>query len=1023
MYVNSLFLKALFTPINWIHPAFTFDPQMKGKFLLLSLLLGLAATSQSQETFPVNGVHDDRHTVHAFINAEIYISPEQKLDSASLVVKDGRITAVGKGIQLPKNTVIHPCNGLTIYPSFIDAYAGFNAKEKREQHPTVASNWNHAIHPEFEYQQEFPINEKTKNDWLISGFGVVNVHLRDGIMRGSSSTFHLGIDQPNKAIIRNNSIQHFSFSKGSSKQDYPSSLVGAIALIRQTLYDAQWYVQGESKEFNTSLVALNKNPKVTRIFELNHALSIRNVQGISEEFGLPFTLKATGQEYLNLDELPENASIILPLNFPKAFDIKDPFEARIISLSELKHWEAAPFCATILMEAGHNISLTRDTIKTHKEFLAALVTLSKTGMSHRDLLQSLTTNPAKILGLEKELGTLSPQKIANFFISEGHINDPTFRIVEHWNVGERVFSTPALNTSLIGKYNLVVDGKEYEVSVRDVKNKAIKSSGFNKATKLKIAVEIENEDELLTLVLKEDSTKNLLYRLSGKISLNGTLWDGNGIDSNGAWITWAAIKDRGKPKQDTSKSEPKNDTLIRPSFLNPNKAFGVSSTQESNPSFVITNAVVWTCADTGKLERADIWIENGKIKAVGAGMLYPNDLIRLDAKGRHVTPGIIDEHSHIGLRGGVNEGAQASSAEVRMSDAIDPWNINLYRQLAGGVTAAQLLHGSANPIGGQSALIKLKWGQSASEMLIDDADGFIKFALGENVKRSNSRNNKGRFPLTRMGVEQSYIDAFTRAEEYQSSMALAPSSKNKPSSTSPMVRRDLELDVLVEILDKKRFISCHSYVQSEILMLMDVADSFDFKVNTFTHILEGYKVADKMLEHGAQASTFSDWWAYKFEVNDAIPYNAAILTKVGVNTAINSDDAEMGRRLNQEAAKTMKYGGISEEEALKMITINPAKMLHLDDRIGSIEEGKDADLVLWSDHPLSVYSHAEKTYIEGQQYFDYASQNAQQLAIQKERARITAKIMADKSSTKKPVKPKDQHEYHCDTLVEDYLTE
>jgi imidazolonepropionase-like amidohydrolase len=432
---------------------------------------------------------------------------------------------------------------------------------------------------------------------------------------------------------------------------------------------------------------------------------------------------------------------------------------------------------------------------------------------------------------------------------------------------------------------------------------------------------------------------------------------------------------------------------------------------------------VWTCSDTGKLERADIWVENGKIKAVGSGMLYPSNLFRLDAKGRHVTPGIIDEHSHIGLRGGVNEGGQASSAEVRMSDAIDPWNINIYRQLAGGVTAAQLLHGSANPIGGQSALIKLKWGKSASDMLIKDADGFIKFALGENVKRSNSRNNKGRFPLTRMGVEQSYFDAFTRAQEYQRLQKPTPPEKGKVTSFNKVIRRDLELDALSEILNKKRFISCHSYVQSEILMLMDVADSFNFQVNTFTHILEGYKVANEMLSHGVSASTFSDWWAYKFEVNDAIPYNAALLTKVGVNTAINSDDAEMGRRLNQEAAKTIKYGGMSEEEALKMITINPAKMLHLDDRMGSIEVGKDADLVLWSDNPLSVYVKVEKTYIEGVLYYDEASQAAAQQAIQRERSRIITKMLSDPSSEKRAIKPKKQYEYHCDTILEDYTNE
>jgi imidazolonepropionase-like amidohydrolase len=372
----------------------------------------------------------------------------------------------------------------------------------------------------------------------------------------------------------------------------------------------------------------------------------------------------------------------------------------------------------------------------------------------------------------------------------------------------------------------------------------------------------------------------------------------------------------------------------------------------------------------------------------------------------------------------VNEWAQASSAEVRIADAIDPWNIQIYRHLAGGVTAAQLLHGSANPIGGQSALVKMKWGEDAEEMLIDDADGFIKFALGENVKRSNSRDPKGRFPLTRMGVEQSFVDAFTRAEEYRAAKAGVPAptkGRRKAETTgSTPVRTDLELEALVEILEKERFISCHSYVQSEILMLMRVAESFGFRVNTFTHILEGYKVAQEMKAHGVTGSTFSDWWAYKFEVNDAIPYNAAIMSKVGVNTAINSDDAEMGRRLNQEAAKAMKYGGVSEEEALKMVTINPAKALHLDERMGSIEVGKDADLVLWSGHPLSVYSHADMTFIEGKKYFDLRHQDELLKRNAEERARIVQKMLQDKSKKKKPAVPDHVDEYHCDTVLEDY---
>ena len=386
-----------------------------------------------------------------------------------------------------------------------------------------------------------------------------------------------------------------------------------------------------------------------------------------------------------------------------------------------------------------------------------------------------------------------------------------------------------------------------------------------------------------------------------------------------------------------------------------------------------------------------------------------------------MTSGIIDEHSHIAISKGVNEGGQTISAEVSIADVVNPEDINIYRQLSGGVTAAQLLHGSANPIGGQSALIKLKWGHTADEMLIHEAAGFIKFALGENVKQANWGDyNTIRFPQTRMGVEQVYYDAFIRAQKYEQAQK---DFKSGESNEAP--RTDLELEVLSQILNKERFVSCHSYVQSEINMLMHVADSFGFTLNTFTHILEGYKVADKMAAHGAGGSTFSDWWAYKYEVNDAIPYNAALMHEQGVVVAINSDDAEMGRRLNQEAAKAIKYGGMSEEEAWKTVTLNPAKLLHLDDRMGSLKQGKDADIVLWSTHPMSIMAKAEKTIVDGKVLFDQERDQKQRKVNQAEKARIISKMLDsnNKGEKKRSFFRKKEGHYHCNTLGEEASTE
>ena len=427
------------------------------------------------------------------------------------------------------------------------------------------------------------------------------------------------------------------------------------------------------------------------------------------------------------------------------------------------------------------------------------------------------------------------------------------------------------------------------------------------------------------------------------------------------------------------------------------------------------NVTVWTNEEDGIIENASVWVVDGKIKAFGTAIDAPGAKV-IDGTGKHLTSGVIDEHSHIGASS-INEGGQNSSAEVTIEDVINPDDINLYRNLSGGVTTLQILHGSANPIGGRSAIIKPKWGASADELLYPDADPYIKFALGENVKQSNW-SSYARFPQTRMGVEQVFTDYFQRAKEYKTTWSNYNGLSRKVKARTAAPRYDLEMETLVEILNGERFISCHSYVQSEINMLLKVADRFGVRINTFTHILEGYKVADKMKEHGVGGSTFSDWWAYKFEVNDAIPYNGAIMHSQGVTVAFNSDDSEMSRRLNQEAAKAVKYGGVSEEDAWKFVTLNPAKLLHIDDEVGSVKVGKSADLVLWSDHPMSIYAVAEKTMIEGVIYYDLDRATAQVDDIAKEKNKLIQDMLSAKNGGAKTQKPiqKKTVEFHCETL-------
>ncbi|MDZ7738362.1 MAG: amidohydrolase family protein [Bacteroidales bacterium] len=407
------------------------------------------------------------------------------------------------------------------------------------------------------------------------------------------------------------------------------------------------------------------------------------------------------------------------------------------------------------------------------------------------------------------------------------------------------------------------------------------------------------------------------------------------------------------------------------------------------------NATVWTLDEDGRMEGADVLVDRGKIVSVGTELNSRGARV-IDATGMHLSPGIIDEHSHIAMASS-NETGQAITSEVRVGDIIDPSDISIYRQLSGGVTAAHLLHGSANPVGGQSVIIKHRWGSPAEDMKVKGQVGFLKHALGENVKRSTSR-----YPNSRMGVEHIIRDSYQRALDYRSEWERynAMSGSEREGLIPP--RCDLELEALVDVLEERSFITCHTYVQSEAVMLMRLAEDFGIKAHTLIHFNEAYKVADKMREHGAAGSVFSDWWNYKYEVYEGINYNAATLVQQGVLTCIHSDNAEMARRLNQEAGKTVTYGGLDQVEALKLVTLNPAKILHLDHRMGSIEAGKDADLVLWTDNPLSVYARARMTLVDGRVYFDEEKDAEMKEEIDRERNRIIQKILKEGGSSSGP---------------------
>ena len=436
---------------------------------------------------------------------------------------------------------------------------------------------------------------------------------------------------------------------------------------------------------------------------------------------------------------------------------------------------------------------------------------------------------------------------------------------------------------------------------------------------------------------------------------------------------------------------------------------------DAPPVIVIQNATLLTITH-GTIEHGSILIRDGKIAAVGQSIKAPDGAQIIDAAGQYVMPGIIDCHSHIAVDGDVNEGSISVSSMANIADVLNPEDVDIYRDLAGGVTAANILHGSANSIGGQTIVIKLRWGQPASKLPFEGALPGIKFALGENPKRSNFGGLPGprRYPTTRMGVEETIRAAFTEARDYKKQWD--DYNRRTASGEKNLIppRRDLRLEPLLEVLEGRRYVHSHCYRADEILMLLRVAKEFGFKVRTFQHVLEGYKVAEEIAAAGAGASTFSDWWAYKVEAYDAIPYNAALMTRRGVVVSINSDDPEEATHLNQEAAKTMKYGGLTELEALKLVTLNPAIQLGIDKRVGSIDVGKDADLVIYNHHPLSAYAVAQETLIDGRVYFDRRADIAARGDLAREKKALIEKEKAAekkpeaKPAAKPPVKPDDK---------------
>jgi imidazolonepropionase-like amidohydrolase len=977
------------------------------KFLYLLLFsLPLSLFAQQHDNAPVVGVSDKRVDVYALKNARVVVDYQTTLEKTDIVISNGRIEAIGTNLTFPKGAIIIDLTGKTVYPAFVDAYAAnYGLKittTSADANPyssfmspaqngrtgqtgtdaRIADYWNDGINSSYDVSGEFIPDIKTAGEYRQAGFGAVVAFKAEGIARGTSALVSTGDGKANFVLLKNKASANYSMTRGRSSDLYPSSQFGIIALLRQVNYDAQWYKQLPAGYLHDDgLEAYSANLALPQIFEVTNKLEILRADKIGKEFGISYIIKGGGDEYQTINDIKKAGNkLIIPLNFPETPDVKDPYDAATVSYTALMHYELAPSNLAKLSGAGLTFAITSSDLKQRSSFLTNLRKAVKYGLSETEALKALTFTPASLVGAADLVGTLKKNMIANLLITSGNIFSDDCVVYENWVQGIPYRFIDLRIKDLRGTYSLKVDTSEY---------KLILSGTFDKPTvKLKLdSTEVRGatfslDKDLVSITFDRAKQK---YRLSGYVS--GRDIEGKGQLDNGKWISWKATYSNSTMEAD---SHPKRITPVPElgKVIYPFTAYG-SAELPKQEDVLFKNATVWTSEKEGNLFNTDVLVQKGKIAKIGKNLTAPEGIKVIDATGKHLTPGIIDEHSHIAMDG-TNEGGQAITSEVRTGDVVDPEDQTIYRQLAGGVTLSHILHGSANPIGGQSVLIKERWGHNAEELKVENQVGFLKHALGENVKRSTNR-----YPNSRMGVEQIIRDAYQRAIDYNNEWKIWNALKPAEKAGKIPPRRDLELDAIVDVLEKRSFIECHTYVQSEGTMIMNLAADFGVKVNSLIHFNEGYKIADQIVAHGAAASVFSDWWDYKYEVYEGIAYNASMLVKQGVLTCIHSDDAEMGRRLNQEAAKVMKYGGISETDALKLITINPAIMLHLGDRTGSIKAGKDADLVLWTDYPLSVYARASKTMVDGTIYFDEEQDAKMKEQIDSERNRIVANILKE----------------------------
>ena len=969
---------------------------------------------------PEKSLHRSPPRAWALTNATIHTEPGKTIYNGTIVIRDGLITAVGKKVKIPAQVTAIKMNEKHIYAGFIESWLDVESKPDTS---SLELHWNSNMRAHLKASDIYKPSRDRLNELRELGFTTAHIAPDGGIFQGRSSLVQIS-NQPK--ILSNEIAQIIEFKSGGwGAKQYPTSLLGAIAFVRQGFIDAEWYGKSqnilskypdgnEQIQIDQSLNTLNASVSQESpfIFKTNNEIYIDRAFNISEEFDLKLWIKGSGFEYRRIAELPKTFMII-PINFPAKPDVTNPHSALQYSTKQLKHWDIAPDNLMRLKQANFLFSITTSGLKTKGDFRKNLSKAVRRGFSKADALASLTTLPADAFGQSERLGKIKPGYIANLVVTDGSYFNTASIVKSVWIGGEEFEIDPDPIVDAAGIWTV----KERERTwVLEINKADLSYSGIIKKDGKSISVQsLSIDQDRISFAVNDTSLfKFGATRFAGNIA--NKAMRGKITYADNKTSQWSAILDS---KTKNSEEIFTDEIPSKLKVFYPEGAYGLDSRISQPRTILVDDATIWTSGPDGVLKEYDILFQDGKIKEIAKNIyLQDRNAIIIDGKGKHITPGLIDAHSHMAAES-INEGFQNVTAEVRMRDIIDPNDIAMYRALAGGLTTINLLHGSANPIGGQNVIMKLRWGSFSNDLIFKRAPEGIKFALGENVKRKRSY---GRYPETRMGVEQVIRDAFSAARDYKKSWDTY-NKDAKLQRTKVPPRRDLELDAMVEIMEGKRLVHAHSYRQDEILMLTRIAEDFGFTMATFQHVLEGYKVAERLAEHGAGASTFSDWWAYKFEVIDAIPFNGTLMANVGVNVSFNSDSDELARRMNLEAAKAVKYGGLSEEEALKFVTINPAKQLKIDKYVGSLEIGKDADFALWSGHPLSNYSICEQTWVDGKQYFSVKNDQYFRQRDQKLRNDLVQKILSSEDSGSSEMSPdsEDANKFHSCSADHNHL--